>query len=159
MPPSLAVALAWLILAVIVLFALKTAFSALLAAWRRAHSPYSPKGPVLSSPERQLYSRLVSALPGHIVLAQVAFSRLVEARNGTPKQNRVRMNAVLQKVADFVVCTEDFEVVAVIELDDSTHDPEKDARRDAILEAAGIETVRFHVSRLPNEDEIRDALE
>ena len=88
-----------------------------------------------------MYFRLVEAFPEYVVLAEVAFSALLYARGqGTRNAfNRLR--------ADFVVCDKSFRVVAVIEVDDSTHDNkvgrEKDAARDVMLEGAGYRVLRY----------------
>ena len=72
---------------------------------------------------------------------QVAFSALLSAkRQGTRNSfNRLR--------ADFVVCDKAFKVIAVLELDDSTHDNadsrEKDAARDVLLGGAGYRVLRY----------------
>lgn len=51
-----------------------------------------------------------------------------------------------------------FEVVAIVELDDRTHDGNKDQARDSITAAAGYRTVRFQARRKPDATEIRREL-
>ena len=62
-----------------------------------------------------------------------------------------------QKVADFLVLDQQFQILKIIELDDSSHDSkkEKDAIRDRNAEEAGLETIRWHVSNLPDRTQIR----
>lgn len=76
---------------------------------------------------------------GHIVLAQVSFGALLEAKSLATR------NTYDRKIADFVVCSKAFDVVAVIELDDATHKnkQEKDGKRDQLLQKAGYKTMRF----------------
>lgn len=95
--------------------------------------------PPLTPREQAMYFRLVESLPGTIVLAQVSMGALVTAKN------RASWNAVSQKTTDFVICTRAFRVIAAIELDDATHKRKKDAdsRRDALLQSAGIRTIRY----------------
>ncbi|GHD60768.1 DUF2726 domain-containing protein [Jeongeupia chitinilytica] len=115
--------------------------------------------PVLTEREQPVYFRLVEALsPDHIVLAQVSFSQLVVAKGGSQKENYAKFKRISQKSADFVVCKKDFSVLAVIELDDSTHNSklDKDAERDAFLGEAGIKTLRFRQN--PSVDQLRQAL-
>ena len=54
------------------------------------------------------------------------------------------------KIVDYVVCRPDMSVVAIIELDDRTHDPAKDRKRDAITRAAGYTTIRHHSRHKPS---------
>lgn len=93
----------------------------------------------LTDNEQPMYFRLIQALPEHVVLAQVAFSALLTAKQ-RPTRNRFD-----RKVADFVVCTKSFDVVAVIELDDSSHRgrEKQDEARDAILRSAGYTVLRY----------------
>jgi hypothetical protein len=116
---------------------------------------FALKSPLLSTPEQTLYHRLVEALPNHIVLAQVAFSQLVTVVGGDSKENFRKNLTARQKVADFVVCDKSFSVLAVVELDDSTHSAAKDEKRDAIITEAGSRTIRWRVGRLPTADDIK----
>ncbi len=60
-----------------------------------------------------------------------------------------------QKIADFVVCEpQTMKVLAVVELDDRTHNAERDAKRDTMLLSAGYRTLRFPSKRKPSEAEI-----
>ena len=104
---------------------------------------------VMSAPEQVAFHRLVKALPGRHVLPQVSFSRFLATNDG-----RAAFNAVRQKVADFAICGPDFSVLSVVELDDATHNKSRDDQRDEILRSAGIEVVRWHVKRIPTEEEI-----
>jgi very-short-patch-repair endonuclease len=93
----------------------------------------------LTKNEQPMYFRLRETFPEHVVLAQVAFSVLLTARH-----QRTR-NTFDRKVADFVLCTKAFEVLAVIELDDASHrdNAERDAARDLLLTNAGYAVLRF----------------
>jgi hypothetical protein len=121
--------------------------------------PYCSKTP-LSAPEQILYWRLVEALPGHIVLAQVGLSRIVAVRQVADRQ--AWLNRILGKSVDFAVCRKDSSLVAVIELDDASHD--RAARRSAdetknkALSAAGIRLIRWHAKSLPDRATIVAAL-
>jgi len=93
-----------------------------------------------------MFFRLQDAFPEHFVLAQVAFSAILKARN------RATRNVFNQKVADFVLCSKGFQVICVMELDDASHKGREfaDAERDALLDSAGIKVLRFkHVPELP----------
>lgn len=113
--------------------------------------------PVLTDPEQVLYRRLVEALPGHVVLAQVVLSSFIRPKKGTDF-NRI-FNGYSRMSADFIICGSDLRVLAVIELDDKTHEradrQAADAKKTAILEAAGIPLHRCSVKALPGVAELR----
>lgn len=124
------------------------------------HWPVFPKQ-VLSPIDQQLYHRLVSAFPDHVVLAQVAFSQLVGVRKG--ENFTAIWNRYNRLTADFVLCTRDFRTAAVLELDDRSHDnpsrQDADRRKAEICEAAGVALHRLNVNPLPGEDELRALLQ
>ena len=123
------------------------------------HWPVFPKK-ILTPVEQQLYHRLVRAYPDHIVLAQVAFSQLVGVRKG--ENFTAIWNRYNRLTADFVICSKDFSIAAVLELDDRSHDnparQDADRRKAAICDAAGIPLHRLNVNPLPNETELRALL-
>jgi len=106
-----------------------------------------------------LYFRLVQALPDHIVLAQVQLSRLL----GVKKTNNYQawLNRISQLSADFVVCKKDSSVVAVIELDDATHQKEgrkaADAKKNKALSSAGVPILRWQAKAIPDVAAIQGA--
>lgn len=124
------------------------------------HWPAFPKQ-VLSPVEQQLYQRLIRAFPEHVVLSKVAFSQLFGVRKG--ENFTAIWNRYNRLVADFVLCTKDFRTVAVLELDDRSHDnparQDADRRKAAICEAAGISLHRLNVNPLPDESELRALLQ
>lgn len=113
--------------------------------------PFYAKKP-LSQPEQILYFRLVQALPDHIILAQVQLSRLLGVKNGSNYQ--AWLNRINRMSVDFVVCNKDSSIVAVIELDDATHQSEDrqtaDAKKDKALESAGVHVVRWQAKAVPD---------
>ncbi len=139
----------------LILFAIATVAAFYLHAWLTRPSDraieVAARRP-LSRLEQVLYGRLVQALPDHIVLAQVAYSQLLAIRKGGDA--RTLRNRFDRLVADFVVCREDFVVIAVIELDDRAHDsPQKqqlEQRKAVFLETAGVPLYRMNGSELPD---------
>jgi len=120
--------------------------------------PFYAKRP-LSQPEQVLYHRLVSCLPEHIILAQVQVSRILGVKKGF---NFHQWNNRINRLSyDFVVCTKDATVVAVIELDDKSHDSmsrsETDKKKDKATASAGIRLIRWHVKALPDSTVIQAA--
>lgn len=98
----------------------------------RAKRPLTPR-------EQSMFLRLSSTFPGHVVLSQVAFSALITSRQPATR------NGFNRKMADFVLCSKAFDVLAVIELDDSSHKSREreDADRDEWLTKAGYRVVRY----------------
>lgn len=115
---------------------------------------------VLSAPEQVLYFRLEKALPEYFVLAQVQASRVLGVKKGNDFQ--AWNNRINRMSLDFVICARDALVVAVIELDDSTHEKAErkvaDAKKDKALEAAGVRIFRWSVRSLPEVDYIASIL-
>jgi hypothetical protein len=95
--------------------------------------------PLLDKREQLLYGRLVRAFPGHVILVNVALSRLV--------------------VAAFAVCKADFTPVAVVELEDCSlskdERSDRHRRKDQLLQAAGIKVIRLMANDIPNESALK----
>lgn len=127
-----------------------------LSGRESGNAKFYSKQTLMSDSEQELFRRLVKALPDHFVLAQVAFSQFLYTDGGERKENFGTMATMKQKVADFVICSQRFNMVAVIELDDASHrDLAKDAKRDEVLREAGLKPVRWHVSMMPDAAKIR----
>lgn len=121
--------------------------------------PFYAKKP-LTQPEQVLYHRLVSALPDHIVLAQVQLSRILGVKQGN---NFHEWNNRINRMSlDFVICGKDSSIIAAIELDDKTHEKasrkEADDKKNKALSSAGVKLVRWQVNALPDDAAIRLAL-
>jgi hypothetical protein len=120
--------------------------------------PLYPKRP-LSQPEQVLYHRLVSALPHHIILAQVQVSRVLGVKKGA--NFHVWNNRINRLSYDFVVCAKDSTVIAAIELDGKSHESqarvETDMKKDKATKDAGVRLIRWHVKSLPDTDQIQAA--
>jgi len=114
---------------------------------------------ILSLPEQVLYFRLIQALPDRVVLAQVQLSRLLGVKKS--KNYQAWFNRINQMSADFVVCKKDSSIVAVIELDDATHQNEgrkaADAKKDKALSSVGIRVVRWQAQAIPDVTAIQNA--
>lgn len=110
--------------------------------------------------EQALYFRLVTALPDHIVLAQVQVSQIVGIKRG--KNTQAWFNKISRKSVDFLICKKDASIVAAIELDDKSHEqPDRvkaDADKNTALRAAGITLVRWEARNLPAMDDIQAAI-
>ncbi len=104
---------------------------------------------IITMNEQPTFLRLREALPEHFVLAQVAFSAFMTASGYATR------NLFNRKVADFVVLDKQFNIVAIVELDDSSHKgkEDKDADRDALVAEAGFRVIRY--KRTPDLEQVR----
>lgn len=104
---------------------------------------------IITMNEQPTFLRLREALPEHFVLAQVAFSAFMTASGYATR------NLFNRKVADFVVLDKQFNIVAIVELDDSSHKgkEDKDADRDALIAEAGFRVIRY--KRTPDLEQVR----
>lgn len=94
---------------------------------------------IITMNEQPTFMKLKEALPEHIIWAQVAFSAFMTA------QGYATRNLFNRKVADFVVLDKSFNIVAIVELDDSSHKGKEDldAERDALIREAGFKVIRY----------------
>jgi Protein of unknown function (DUF2726) len=117
---------------------------------------------LLTDRELSLYQSLLSLYPEHKVFVQVALSQLIEIDRNHPERQSIRAR-YKQLVADFVLCRSDLSVVAVIELDDRSHDNPRnqyaDARKSKALKDARIRLVRVPAGALPSEDRISQLID
>ena len=151
------------LISALILLGLAAVFAIAIGTRKRRASAEWPVNArrVLTAPEQLLYHRLRAAFPELVVFGQVALSQLVEVRY--VKGHHAVFNRISRLVADFVVCAADFRAIAVIELDDRSHQNERradaDRRKTAALEAAGIPLHRFNVKSLPSVEEIRNQVQ
>jgi very-short-patch-repair endonuclease len=68
-------------------------------------------------------------------------------------------NRINRMSADFVICSKDSTIVAVIELDDVSHEKSErqvaDSKKDKALGSAGIRIVRWQAKSIPDEATIK----
>lgn len=117
------------------------------------------KEKLLTNPEKVLYFRLIEALPDYCVFAQVQLSQLMSVKKG--HDFKQWFNRINRMSADFVVTNKAMDVIAVIELDDRTHDKpdriEADKKKDKALTSAGIKVIRWKFSPMPTVAQIKEA--
>jgi hypothetical protein len=110
---------------------------------------------LLTANEAEFFHRLQRALPGYHVFPQVAFAALMTDDGKLSAKARWSIRAKFdRKIADYVICDRMLRVVALIELDDRTHNASADRQRDAITKAAGYRTLRFSSRQKPSQAEI-----
>ena len=138
----------WLIILVVIIVVIVAVLTNAQKGNRGARNPIKAKR-VLTMNEQPTFLRLIEALPEHHVLAQVSFNAFMTAKGYATR------NLFNRKVADFVVLDNKFNVVAIVELDDSSHKGKegKDAERDALIAEAGYKVIRYQ--RTPEIEKIK----
>lgn len=103
---------------------------------------------LMTKREKVMFAVLLKALPDCFVFSQVCLGAILNA----PYQHRGRF---AQKMADYVVTDDEFNILAVIELDDRSHigKEKKDAKRDEMVEAGGHKALRY--PNIPPRKELR----
>lgn len=131
---------------------------ALVLALYWARKPRYRRASVMTANEQEFHHRLIAAFPDCEVWPQVPILALVrpEAKEGT-RGFWLAFRNISNTRVDWVIA-QDMEVLAIIELDDRSHDAKKDAQRDLVLKSCGYRVHRFQSKRRPEPDEIRDAV-
>jgi len=111
---------------------------------------------IMSSNEMEFFQRLLRANPDGYVFPQVAFSALLEPSS---RNKWAAFKYIAQKRVDYAIYNNKLELLCIVELDDRTHNPKKDAQRDAAFASAGIVTLRWQSTNKPDEHEIRTQFE
>ena len=124
---------------------------------RHGRPPSFMSRALMTPNEIEFFGRLREALPGHHVFPQVAMSALLDPL-AKGKAGYADFLRIAQKRIDYGVFTPEFQLVAIVELDDRSHNRVKDQQRDGFVASAGIRTVRFQSSRRPNREQIRLAV-
>ncbi len=99
----------------------------------------------LDEAQQALYARLQSALPSTMVLARPALGQIIDTGADAARFAEVRL--------DFAVCRKDSSPIGVIALDDRVSETVEQTIR-----TAGLRFARFRSARLPDEDEIKEAM-
>lgn len=113
---------------------------------------------LMSIPEQQLYWKLKKALPDHLIAFQVQASRVLKVKKGhnfASWHNRINRMSY-----DFVICNKQSYPIAVIELDDSSHDKDDskqdtDQKKNKASNDAGLKIYRWRVNQTPSCNEIK----
>lgn len=127
----------------------------------RSQTPLAPVAkPFMTQREQAMLAALEHVLPMYRIHAQVAMGALlkvpsVPGRRVTPAD----WNPFARKIVDFVV--EDpttGRVVALVEVDDGSHDVQKDRERDAMTQRAGYLTLRIPAGARPTVPSVLDVV-
>jgi very-short-patch-repair endonuclease len=130
-----------------------------LVVLRRGAGPRIERKAFLTRAEIEVLGYLQLALPAHHVSRQVSMGALLKPQRGLSRKEFWRTrNRFGQKIVDFVaIDPETGSVEAVIELDDASHDAEKDRARDALLALGQYRVIRIPSKPRPTEAIVREA--
>lgn len=107
--------------------------------------PNVRRAPLMTNAERRVIAYIEEALPGARIHAQVSMGAIMQpARGLDPRAATITRNRFSSKRVDFLA--EDRasgEVIAIIELDDWSHNSTNDSWRDRMTARAGYQTIRL----------------
>ena len=101
--------------------------------------------PLMTSNERKTIAIIEEYYPDYRVHAQVSMGAIIKTKPGLPRKTMTSVrNRFDKKIIDYVIENKATGAIAhLIELDDRTHKPAKDKKRDAITSSAGYQTIRI----------------
>lgn len=115
--------------------------------------PYRLRGPLFTVAERSFYGVLAMAAGDTaIVFGKVRIADILEPEAGLNKSNwQTSFNKISRKHFDYVLCEPtDLSIICVVELDDKSHNSNKQKERDLFVEGAcnksGLTLHRFKAS-------------
>lgn len=106
--------------------------------------------PLLPPAHKTIFSRLLKALPGYVVLPSIAYDQFLEARDGTASENTSLQNRAGQQRADLLVCDKKLNVLLVCQIEDGTHLPARIQEREKMLQRAGLRLLRWKIDQPPD---------
>jgi len=111
---------------------------------------YRQKGTLFTAAERSFLGVLDQAVSDNYrVFGKVRVADIINPAKGMDRKSwQIAFNKISSKHFDYVLCSKDkLEVIAVIELDDKSHNTKKAIKRDAVLESAckssDLKLIRF----------------
>ncbi|GHH25762.1 hypothetical protein GCM10008023_39530 [Sphingomonas glacialis] len=115
-----------------------------------AHIPRVRAKPLLTECERATRAIIERVLPHARVHVQVSMGALIQAKGGFGRGDAMRTcKKFSQKIVDFVI--EDLvsgAILALVELDDRSHEILRDRLRDKITASAGYRTIHLPAGRV-----------
>lgn len=144
----------------IVIFILVIAFVAFIAINKNnqpksIESKDNNRTPIKSSylmteHEKTMFKELRQAIPEYYIFPQVSLGAILWTK-GQATRNKFN-----RKIADYVITNQNFNILAIIELDDKSHQgkEQQDAERDSMLKEAGYKVLRY--PHMPNKEKLRN---
>lgn len=104
----------------------------------------------LSDVEMLIFSRLLKALPGYVVLPKITYDHFLEARDGSPSENTSLRNRAAGHLADFLICDKRLYVLLVCQIEDGAQVPARIQERERMLHKSGLRLLRWNVAQPPD---------
>lgn len=94
---------------------------------------------IMSMRERKMFHEIEESVPEYYIFVQVCLGAILWTKGQGTR------NKFSQKMADFVITDKEFNIKAVIELDDKSHigKEKQDEERDAMVKEAGYKVLRY----------------
>ena len=104
--------------------------------------------PLLTEREQEFFWRLKEAVRDDLVIApQVVFGAFIKVKATSLTDKNHDRHVVAHNRCDFLLCDKKLKPVALVEVDDSTHNNfkarSKDRRRDELMKAVGVAVIRY----------------
>jgi hypothetical protein len=117
--------------------------------------------PLLTEREQDFFWRLKEAVRDDLVIApQVVFGAFIKVKATALTDKKHARHVVAHNRCDFLLCDKKLKPVALVEVDDSTHNNfkarSKDRRRDDLMKAVGVAVIRYR--NMPAAAQIRKDL-
>lgn len=126
---------------------------------RRAPQPVNVSArAALPKEARALYTRLRTALPQYVILTRVRLSDFLEPKAEGKRSLAAAQAELERQVVDFLICAEDFGVVAAVELDNVLQIRPPEAQYGKLLRRASIPVLRWNTINLPTQRDIQEAV-
>jgi hypothetical protein len=117
---------------------------------------------LMSEAEISFFIKLQKAFPGYFIFPQVGAGGLIGIHSQPFNKDHFfsAINWIDSARIDFTLCDAQGTVVALIELDDSSHDDKqgRDEARNYIYRKAGYQLFRFDCRRMPDVAQIRETI-
>lgn len=109
------------------------------------HVTFNKKN-LLTETEKTFLYALSQAVQGYYIFPQVATHAILKCSTQNYSNYLKAFNRFNRTIIDFVICDQNFTIIAIVELNDRTHKnkTDEDKLRDDMLKKAGYKTVRFN---------------
>jgi len=151
---------------IIALFIILIVVSALLKAPAGKGYNYRKTGKLFTSAERSFLGVIDQAISDkYRVFGKVRVADIITPAKGMSRKSwQTAFNRIAAKHFDYVLCSKDkLEVIAVIELDDKSHNSKNSQKRDSLLEnacnTAELELIRFKAKSSYQVQAVREQIE
>lgn len=113
---------------------------------------------LLQHDAQALYLRLQTALPQYLIFAHVNLAVFIQAHGGTRYGISLRHAELSTHMADFLICSSDFRIVAAIDLDNIGKNRSFSDRCIRLLREASIPVLHWTTVNLPTVRDIQEAV-